>query len=85
MTKIKEKQIQISESLFSLMTTFCLLEDFRTEENYQTIKKGIYDKIDRMQDHELYTKYKCAPTPEQKEKARQEYLERKGIPKNFRW
>ncbi len=34
---------------------------------------------------ELYTKYKTAPTEEEKEKARKEYLDRRGVPESFRW
>ena len=30
-------------------------------------------------------KYKTAPTEEEREKSRQEYLDRRGIPENFRW
>ena len=35
--------------------------------------------------HENYTKYKTAPTAEEREKARQEYLDAKGIHPSFRW
>lgn len=35
--------------------------------------------------HELYTKYKTAPTQEEQEKARREYLEKRGVPDSFRW
>ena len=59
---IKEKQIQIPEALFTQMAAYILMDDFRTEDRYKTIEKGIYDKIDRMQEHDLYTKYKTAPT-----------------------
>ena len=81
----KEKQIQIPESLFTQMAAFVLMEEYRTEQNAKTIQKGIYAKLDRQVEHDLYTKYKTAPTQEQKEKARQEYLDRKGIHPNFRW
>mgnify|MGYP004519961367 CR=1 FL=1 len=81
----KEKQIQIPEKLFTMMAAFVLIENYRTEEHAKDIEKGIYEKLDRMQEHDLYTKYKCAPTEEQKEKARKEYLEKKGIHPSFRW
>ena len=29
--------------------------------------------------------YKTAPTEEQREQARQEYLDRRGVPESFRW
>ena len=44
------------------------------------VKQGIQAKIDRQIEHELYTKYRTAPSAEQKEKARREYLEKRGIP-----
>ena len=43
------------------------------------------DKLDKMVKHELYTKYKTAPSKEEQEKARLEYLERTDIHKDFRW
>ena len=33
----------------------------------------------------VYTKYKTAPNEEEREKARQEYLEKVGMHRNFRW
>lgn len=80
-----EKQIQIPETLFTQMSAFVLMEEYRTPENTELIKKGIYQKIDRQIEHELYSKFKTAPSAEQKELARQEYLDRKGIHKDFRW
>ena len=81
----KEKQIQIPEKLFTLMAAYILEDDLRTIENYKIIEKGIFDKIDRQIEHDLYTKYKTAPTEQQKEDARKEYLDRKGIHPSFRW
>lgn len=80
-----EKQIQIPESLFALMASYCLIPEQCTNENLQAIKKGITEKLNRMIEHDLYTKYKTAPTDAQKEQARQNYLEKKGINSNFRW
>ena len=57
-------------------------------ENYEgeeSIRKGLEKKLDTMGDRELDSKYKTAVTEEEREKFRQEYLERKGIPENFRW
>lgn len=42
-------------------------------------------KLDKLVNRELYTKYKTALTDEQREAARQEYLDRKGIHPDFRW
>ena len=42
-------------------------------------------KLQKMIDHDLYHKYKTAPSPEAREAARKEYIERRGIPKDFTW
>lgn len=34
---------------------------------------------------ELYTKYKTAPSEEEQEKARQEYLDKRGVTASYRW
>ena len=49
------------------------------------IKKGLEEKMEAMVRRDLYTKYKTAPTEEEREKARQEYLDKCGIPESFRW
>ena len=43
------------------------------------IKKGLEEKLEAMVRRDLYTKYKTAPTEEEREKARQEYLEKVGM------
>ena len=55
------------------------------EELLPQIKQGLEKKLDAMVMRELYTKYKTAPTEEEKEKARKEYLDRRGVPESFRW
>ena len=71
------KNIQISEELFFALLKYHLVE---TE-----IKKGLEDKLEAMVRRDLYTKYKTAPTEEEREKARQEYLEKVGMHRDFRW
>lgn len=56
----------------------------------EKIKKDLTNKIDAFKIdalvmRELYSKYKIAPTEEEKEKARKEYLDRRGVPDSFRW
>lgn len=82
---MKEKMIQIPELLFNQMAAFVLVENCRTKELQKQIEKGVYDKLDRKTNHDLYTKSKTAATPEQREAARQEYLDRIGVPESFRW
>ena len=49
------------------------------------VKKGLEEKMEAMVRRDLYTKYKTAPTEEEREKARQEYLEKVGMHRSFRW
>ena len=49
------------------------------------IKKGLEEKMEAMVRRDLYTKYKTAPPEEEREKARQEYLEKVGMHRSFRW
>ena len=76
------KNIQISEELFFALLRYHLVE---IDDVLPEIKKGLEDKLEAMVRRELYTKYKTAPTEEEREKSRQEYLDRKGIPESFRW
>lgn len=55
------------------------MEDIQPE-----IKKGLMDKLDSLVMRQLYSKYKTAPTEEEKEKAKKEYLDKRGVPKCFR-
>lgn len=76
------KNIQISEQLFFSLIKYHLVD---MESELPEIKKGLMDKMDAMVMRELYSKYKTAPTEEEKEKARQEYLDKRGVPESFRW
>lgn len=80
----KEKQIQIPETLFLEICRYFVLDQDKPELK-QSISKGLSDKLDRIVQHDLYTTYKTALSPEEAEKARKEYLNKKGIPENFRW
>ena len=46
---------------------------------------GLEKKLDAMLNRQLYSQYKTAPTEEQREQARQEYLDRRGVPQSYRW
>ena len=77
--QMKNRNVQIP---YELLLQYFLMENYEGEE---IIRKGLEKKLNAMVDRELYSKYKTAPTEEEREKSRQEYLERKGIPENFRW
>ena len=77
------KQAQIPlEALYSLFRYF-LIE--KNEEDEKLIIKALESKLEAMVRHDLYTQSKVAETDEEKEKARQEYLDRVGIHKDWRW
>ena len=76
------KNVQISEQLFFALLKYHLLD---MDEVVPEIKKGLEEKVEAMMKRELYTKYKTAPTEEEREKARQEYLEKAGMHRDFRW
>ena len=76
------KNVQISQELFIALMRYFLLEQ---EEIYTEIKKGLEKKLDALVMRELYTKYKTAPSEEEREKARRKYLDKRGVPESFRW
>lgn len=76
------KQYQISEDLLLLLVRYHLHEETDCQEE---IQMELQKKLDCIINRNLYSQYKNAPTPEEQEKARQEYLDRKGIFSNFRW
>ena len=82
---IDMKSVQISEELFVAIMRYFMLEQEEQEELLPQIKQGLEKKLDAMVMRELYTKYKTAPTEGEKEKARKEYLDRRGVPESFRW
>ena len=55
------------------------------EENLPSIKQGLEAKLDSLVMRDLYTTFKTAPTEEEREKARQEYLDKCGMHEDFRW
>ena len=76
------KQVQIPQELFVQLIYYHLMED---DSYIDEIKIGLEKKLDALVLRELYGKSKTAPTEEEREKARQEYLDRRVIPDSFRW
>lgn len=76
------KNVQIPYDLFLALIQFHLMDNMDAEDQ---IREGLEDKMDAMVRRQLYTDSKTAPTEEQKEKARQEYLDRAGVKAEFRW
>lgn len=82
------KQIQIDEQLFYDIARYIIATDegeTPPQELRNNVIDGITNKLQKITDRELYTTYKTASTEEEREKARQKYLESKGIPDSFRW
>ena len=76
------KNVQISYELFRDLLRYHLMED---DSCMEAIRQGLEKKLEAMVRRELYVKYKTSPTEGGREKARQEYLDRRGIPEDFRW
>lgn len=78
------KNVQIPLELFVQLCKFHLA-DINDSETTEAIYKGLNDKIDQMARRELYTTYKTAESADDRERARQAYLEQIGLHKDFRW
>lgn len=78
------KMVQIPQELFYELVRYFILDD-ATEERYKSISGGLESKIDKLVKHEVYSASKTAETPEEREKARQQYLDMVGMRDSFRW
>lgn len=76
------KNVQITQELFLSLVKYHLLE---VDEEEEIIKKELTEKLDAMAKRQIYSQYKTAQTEEEREKARQKYLEKVGISSSFRW
>lgn len=78
------KNVQIAEELFMNVIKLLVLEIDDDDLREETCKQ-LEEKLDKLVQRDLYTQYKTATTEEEREKARREYLNKKGIPEKFRW
>lgn len=78
------KNVQIGQELFLDLVRYFVLND-TSEERYKAISDALEVKIDKIIKHELYTASKTAETPEEREKARKQYLDKIGMRDSFRW
>ena len=76
------KRVQIPYELFVALVEYHLAYD---DDCVEEIRQGLEQKLDALVRHELYAKYKTAPTAEEREQARQAYLDRHGVFPDFRW
>ena len=79
---MQNKSVQIPYELFFQLLQYFLMDNYDGEE---IIRLGLEKKLDRMVMRDLYGKFKTAPTEEERERARKEYLDRRGVPESFRW
>ena len=76
------KNVQISQDLFCDLILYHLYNNPSAEE---AIRRELSRKLDAMLCHERFTQYKTAATEAEREQARQEYLDRRGVPQSYRW
>lgn len=77
--------VQISEKLFLDLVKFHCLDHNHDQELQQSIMQELEKKLDAIVTRNTYTQYKTAATAEEREKARQEYLDKRGVHQDFRW
>ena len=54
-------------------------------EDEKKIRTGLEQKLKAMSDRQLYSKYKTAESESEREEARQQYLDSRGVPEDYRW
>ena len=76
------KNIQISYDLFLKLLKYHYFEIYECEDD---IKRELENKLNSVLKRKYYTDYKTAGSEEEREKARQKYLDEIGMHKDFRW
>jgi len=77
------KQVQIDWELFVELLDY-FATDTAPEWQADEIRSRLAEKVDKIVSRELFSKYKRMPTGAEREQARQEYLNHRGISKSFR-
>jgi len=83
MKKTTEKQVQIPLSLLMRLFRYFFIEP--TKEDHKAIENALNDKLEAMARRETYTLSKTAETEQEREQARQKYLDMIGMHKDWRW
>lgn len=77
------KNIQIpSELFFDLCEYF--LDQNGDDQLAADISAALSEKLNKIVNHDLFSQYKRTPTGAERERLRQDYLNRRGISDNFR-
>ena len=85
---MKPDKVQVPYDLFCNIFRYFFLGAGRDDysEEAEAIRKQIHDKLTAARKRKLYSMSKDKNlTPEEREKARQEYLDLAGIKDSFRW
>lgn len=80
------KQIQIDFELFRDILDYFYnhYDEHESEPDFNDIYEKLSEKVEKIINRELFTRYKRAATPEERERYRKEYLDRREISKSFR-
>jgi hypothetical protein len=80
----KPRNVQIPLETFVALCKVHLMgvDDQNTLEGIKTALEG---KLDALVRHDTYSTYKTADSPQEREAARQRYLDSVGVPQDFRW
>ena len=78
------KNIQIPEDLFIDLCDFFLRDQSDDQTLTADIKAALNIKLDKIISHELFSRYKTAPSGADREFARKAYLDKRGVPDSFR-
>ncbi|MBP3897781.1 MAG: complexin-2 [Mogibacterium sp.] len=76
------KSVNISVVLFFYLYDYFIYGD---ESKHNEITTRLKEKMNRMQLRKLYSDSKTAETERAREAARKEYLDRVGVPEDFRY
>ena len=79
---MSSKNVQISKELFLGLYKHHVMG---VSINNDYVKKELEKKLDALVLRDLYTSSKTASTEAEREEARQQYLNMKGIHQDFRW
>lgn len=79
-----KKQVQIDWELFLDLWDYFTNEEAPTDYQANEIRNKLSEKVDKIISRELFSKYKRMPTGAEREQARQEYLNHRGIHKDWR-
>lgn len=80
------KQIQIDFELFSDLLHYFHehQEEYTHDEVYNGLYERLSDKADKIINRELFSRYKRAATPEERNRYRNEYLNKRKINQDYR-